>query len=247
MKYYVSPSSQKGATLIVVLIMLLLITIVGTWAIRGSITTLNIATNTQAQALLRQSSDAVFFQLENDTSDDLNLTNMRINDGILAFLMRTENKGKELVFCIRGNVKNNWEGARLGSLVYWQGSAINNRELGTNGYCRTERAGDFTSSRQAVLTRVSIRVAANSEDFGHLVEGTDTEDKDTDISTVIVNATSLLPSLSQATTNQINTCISNFTSFVDGSVNNRTVIDCLSEFNVPYSSQEMVYTLREVK
>jgi len=61
---------QRGATLKVVLIILILLTLVGTWAIRGSLTSLNIATNAQAQALLQQSSDAVFFSLENQTSDD---------------------------------------------------------------------------------------------------------------------------------------------------------------------------------
>ncbi|WP_432209005.1 pilus assembly PilX family protein, partial [Acinetobacter variabilis] len=71
-------SIQRGATLIVVLVMLILLTLVGTWAIRGSLTSLNIATNTQAQALLQQASDAIFFSLENQTSDDFALTNMRI-------------------------------------------------------------------------------------------------------------------------------------------------------------------------
>jgi Tfp pilus assembly protein PilX len=47
--------------------MLVLLTLVGTWAIRGSLTSLNIAMNTQAQALLQQASDAVFFNLENQT------------------------------------------------------------------------------------------------------------------------------------------------------------------------------------
>lgn len=247
MNYSKSLSSQKGATLIIVLIMLLLITIIGTWAIRGSITSLNIATNTQAQALLKQSSDAVFFKLENDTSNDLILANMQIGDGILAYLMRAENKGKELVFCIRGNVENNWEGARQGSIVYWQGSTINNRELGANGFCQATRSADFTSGRQAILTRVAIRVAPSSNDFGHMVDGDDKEGKGKDISTVIVNATSLLPNLSTATDAQVNACISNFTTFVDGSLNNSTVMDCLSDFRIPYSSQEMVYTLRAVK
>ncbi|MEX5402053.1 PilX N-terminal domain-containing pilus assembly protein, partial [Proteus mirabilis] len=74
-------SIQRGATLIVVLVMLILLTLVGTWAIKGSLTSLNIATNTQAQALLQQASDAIFFSLENQTSNDLTLANMRIGDG----------------------------------------------------------------------------------------------------------------------------------------------------------------------
>ncbi|MGB9040137.1 MAG: PilX N-terminal domain-containing pilus assembly protein, partial [Acinetobacter calcoaceticus] len=43
---------QKGSTLIVVLILLLVITVIGTLAVRQSLTSLYIATNSQAQQLL---------------------------------------------------------------------------------------------------------------------------------------------------------------------------------------------------
>ena len=237
---------QKGATLIIVLIMLLLLSIIGTWAIKGSITSLRVATSTQADALLKQSSDAVFFKMENDTSNDLTLANMQVGDGILAYLMREENKGKELVFCVRGNTQDNWAGARQGSIVYWQGTSINNSELGPNGFCRTTRATDYTSGRQAVMTRVAIRVSSTNKDFSHMVDGDDDE-KGKDISTVIVNATSLLPNMSTADDDDINACISDHATFLDTASNNETVIDCLASLGVPYSSQEMVYTLRAVK
>ncbi len=48
---------QRGATLIVVLIMLLVITIVGIFAIRVAMTSLNIATNSQIGQLLLQTGD----------------------------------------------------------------------------------------------------------------------------------------------------------------------------------------------
>ena len=46
--------SQNGSVLIVVLVMLIVIAIAGTWAIRSSITSLNISTNAQASSLLVQ-------------------------------------------------------------------------------------------------------------------------------------------------------------------------------------------------
>jgi Tfp pilus assembly protein PilX len=52
--------AQTGAVLIVVLVMLILLTIAGTWAIRSGLISLNIATNSQAQSLLMQNSDSVF-------------------------------------------------------------------------------------------------------------------------------------------------------------------------------------------
>ena len=168
-------SSQHGSVLIVVLVMLVILTLVGTWAIRGSITSLKISTNAQAQALLKQTSDSVFFTLENKTDDELVFTNMRIGDGMLNYTLRPENKGKELVFCIRGETKDNFEGSRLASVVYWQGSTIKNTEMGTNGFCKLERLTDFLSGRNAVLTQVTVRASENNRDWEHMMEGDDKE------------------------------------------------------------------------
>ncbi|WAU73850.1 MULTISPECIES: pilus assembly PilX family protein [unclassified Acinetobacter] len=239
---------QRGATLIVVLIMLVLLTLVGTWAIRGSLTSLNIAMNTQAQALLQQASDAVFFNLENQTSDELTLAKMQIGDGMLAYVLRPENKGKELVFCIRGGDANSLSGSRNASVVYWEGSQIKNTQLGTVGFCNVDQKADFISGRSAVMTRVGIRAASNSQDWEHLLEGDDSEmSKTQKIQKVVVNVTSIIPNLSSNSSSDIQACLSNYTSFVDSTVtNNETVSDCLKTNNVPYSNQEMEYTLKPV-
>lgn len=239
---------QRGATLIVVLIILILLTLVGTWAIRGSLTSLNIATNAQAQALLQQSSDAVFFSLENQTSDDLTLAKMQIGDGMLAYVLRPENKGKELVFCMRGGDANTLEGSRNASVVYWEGTTISNTSLGTTGFCKLSRKSDFISGRSAVMTRVGIRPAAVGQDWEHMLEGDDAEmSKNQRIQKVIVNVISIIPNLSESSASDIEGCLKNFTSFYDPVASNTTVSECLTGRNVPFSNQEMEYTLRPVK
>lgn len=239
---------QRGATLIVVLIILILLTLVGTWAIRGSLTSLNIATNAQAQALLQQSSDAVFFSLENQTSDDLTLAKMQIGDGMLAYVLRPENKGKELVFCMRGGDANTLEGSRNASVVYWSGTTISNTSLGTTGFCKLSRKSDFISGRSAVMTRVGIRPAAVVQDWEHMLEGDDPEtSKNQQIQKVIVNVISIIPNLSESSASDIEGCLKNFTSFYDPVTSNTTVSECLAGRNVPFSNQEMEYTLRPVK
>ena len=241
-------ASQRGATLIVVLVMLILLTLVGTWAIRGSLTSLNIATNAQAQALLQQSSDAIFFSLENQTSDDLMLTKMQIGDGMLAYVMRPESKGKELVFCIRGGDANTLEGSRNASVVYWNGASISNTSLGTTGFCKLSRKSDFISGRSAVMTRVGIRPAAIGQDWEHMLEGDDADTtKRQKIEKVIVNVISIIPNLSESSASDIEDCLKNFTSFYDPMASNTTVSQCLTGRNVPFSNQEMEYTLRPVK
>lgn len=247
MRKFNTIKNQSGAALIVVLIMLVVIAIAGTWAIRSSITSLNISTNAQAQLLLMQNSDSVFYSLENKTSDDLTFAQMRIGDGMLAYVLRPENKGKELVFCIRGTVTDNFSGSRIASSVYWQGNTIMNTELGTNGFCQIAR-GDFISGRQAVMTQVSVRAADASRDWEHMMEGDDKESsKSTGIQKVAITATSILPNLGNASLKQVKGCLSNYTSFVDPLVENETVTDCLSQLNVPYSTQEMEYSLRSLK
>ena len=240
-------NNQKGAALIVVLIMLVVIAIMGTWAIRSSMTSLNISTNAQAQSLLMQNSDSVFYTVENKTTDDLAFAQMRIGDGFLAYALRPENKGKELVFCIRGNVTDNFAGSRIASAIYWQGTKLVNTELGQNGFCQIDR-GDFISGRQAVMTQVSVRAADALRDWEHMMEGDDKESsKSTGVQRVVITATSLLPHLSSASVQQINACLKNYTSFVDEIAENQTVTECLSELGVPYSTQDMEYSLRTLK
>lgn len=249
MKGHIPKNAQKGSVLIVVLIMLVLLTLVGTWAIHGSINSLRIATNVQAQNLLKQTSDSVFFTLENKTDDELSFTKMRIGDGMLNYTLRAENKGKELVFCIRGETTDNFEGSRLASVAYWNGTVINNTETGKNGFCQVNRLTDFLSGRNAVMTQVTVRAATNDQDWEHMLEGDDKEtSKSTGIQKVAITATSILPNLSDATSSDVNTCLTNYTSFVDDALKtNKTVTDCLSEKNVPYSTQQMEYTIKTVR
>lgn len=241
-------NTQSGAVLIVVLVMLVLLTLVGTWAIRGSITSLKIATNAQVQALLKQTSDSVFFTLENKTDDELVFTNMRIGDGMLNYTLRPENKGKELVFCIRGETTDNFVGSRIASVIYWEGATIKNTEMGKNGFCQVNRLGDFLSGRNAVLTQVSVRAGSSDRDWEHLMEGDDKEtSKSTGIQKVVITATSLIPKLSDSSSSAVNKCLSERTSFEDEVVQNETVTDCLANINVPYSTQEMEYTMKPVR
>lgn len=253
MKHQIQRHAQQGAVLIVVLIMLVLVTLIGTWAIRGSITSLKIATNVQAQALLKQTSDSVFFALENKTDNEVDFTNMRVGQGMINYVLQPANKGKELVFCIRGGTVDNFAGSGIASVAYMvDQNTVNNTEQGTNGFCKVDRLSDFLSGRNAVMTQVTVRPASNDRDWEHMMEGDDKESsKSTGIQKVAITATSILPNLSDASNSEINTCLKGSTSFVDetlaaSNTPNKTVTDCLSEISVPYSTQQMEYTIKTV-
>jgi type II secretory pathway component PulK len=89
--------SQRGATLIVVLVILLLIMIIGTLAIRQSLVSLNIATNSQAQQLMLESSDAAIVKVEDPIFFNFN----RTGNGIFGYALDKSRKGKEIVFALK--------------------------------------------------------------------------------------------------------------------------------------------------
>lgn len=243
-------SKQNGSTLIFVLVMLLLITIVGTWAIRGAIISLNITTNAQAQSLLVQNSDAVFFQLEAYTDDAAKIAELQLDNGMIGFINKPENKGKELVFCLRKSEAGDKYNLGKASLVYWEDTSIRKNGMGQDGYCKTSNANDYVSDRNAVLTRVGVHSSLeNKKDWSHMYEGSDSETfGGKEIGTIIVSAISYLPNLSSSKDSEIDKCIMNYPSFnvIENGETLKSVADCLAELNVPYSAQEMEYQLKQV-
>ena len=86
---------ETGATLIVVLVFLVALTIIGTLAIRQSVVGLGIATNSQAQQLQAQNSDASFFKAE----DRERLSEALSGIGMFGYTSKPVDREKELVFC----------------------------------------------------------------------------------------------------------------------------------------------------
>lgn len=232
-------SAQRGATLIVVLFILLLVTILGATAIRQSIQSLAIAMNSQAIDLLRQGSDSVMLTLEQPSR----LNELSTSAGLLGFIRRPENMGKELVFCFKEG-KRPLADVNKASLIYKEGNTIRNNSLGIEGYCDpTSTSGNFfTSKRRAVLTQVAIRrVAASDAPFSNYTVGTDfvsakTENNDQ----IVVSVISILPSLSNASLPEIKACLQTHMSVVTRP-EETTITQCLNNLNVPYNTQVATY------
>ena len=254
--YYYKPY-QRGATLIVVLILLLVVTILGTLAIRQGITSLNIATNSQVQSLVLQNSDSTLFNIENPAQ----LGQYAAGSGFIGYLKSPDNKFKEVVFCYRGSATQFFDVNRF-SVIYWEsGTSPKNDELGTDGYCNpatTGATGDFASARDAVLTQVSVRLTEGTQQaFDNAVNGTanDPATKTPPSEIYVFNAVSIVPALvpSGVTRAQIYHCLSDrmskptipegVTPASDSIISDPkadaadTVTDCLARLNVPFSTQ----------
>lgn len=256
-------STQKGATLIIVLCVLILTAMIGAMIVRQSMTSLNIATNAQAKQLLFQSSDAALMKIQN-ASESLILT----ISGSLGRSMNGVSKSQEIVFCYQKNNTDFFNVINY-STIEWQdgASAPNGSISGTLGYCRVGRTSlnSFNSGRNAIMTQVSIQSVGTSiqsnqpAPFSGYSLGTDAQSlnstsgggNNTQMNQVIrVYAVSLMPSMSTASEADINRCLNSHmnepiiplnSTPADGSV--KTVSMCLLELGVPFSTQYSDFNL----
>lgn len=232
---------EQGATLIIVLMLLLAITIIGTLAVRQSLVSLNIATNNQASQLMMQSSDAAIFNVE----DSSNLARSLARDGMFGYIKTDSHKGKELVFCFRGTNAQFFNLSNA-SLAYLEDGStnLNLNSMGTAGYCQTGSSNNFfTSNRRAVMTQVSISFVANgagSQPFEDSVRGTDDEVPIEKREKVIVHAISLMPTISSASTASIDDCLRRLSNTTNADL---SVTSCLTTQRVPFTAHVTEYTL----
>jgi type II secretory pathway pseudopilin PulG len=253
--------SQRGATLIIVLILLLIIVIVSSLAIRKGLLSLNIATNAQAQQLMNQNSDSALFNVEDAEALKTNMT----GNGMFGYISTPYNKGKELVFCYKGTNTAFFSLAQA-SVIKWEEGKTKptNNELGSDGYCSMSNSNDYTSGRSAVMTQVTVRFIDSAEGdvaFVSTVSGTDTlASKTIPAQRATVTAISLMPTLSTASTEQINACLSTHMSNPSAAIPSgisaatdsvtetsfsTSISECLNKLNVPYTTYATVYNLTQ--
>ena len=254
---------QDGSTLIVVLGLLVVITLIGTLAMKSSLVSLNIATNSQAQQIMMQSSDSGLFKIE----DPKQLNRYLAGNGLLGYLKGATNKEKELVFCIR-NTDNKFFDIGKASLIYWQSGKYkpDNGTIGLDGYCNVTQNESYTSGRKAVITQIAVRYTSTpTEPFQFYHRGTDAQTaKLEEAERVMVHATSLMPTLANdVSTTDINECLqthlnlailpvdavydpdtsAEVQAFKKGQI---SVSQCLTNLNVPHTTQVAEYKLSQV-
>ncbi|SPL69672.1 pilus assembly protein PilX [Acinetobacter stercoris] len=232
---------QKGATLIIVMILLIIITGIGTLAIRESLTSLNIATNSQATQLMLQNSDAALFQIENLPESDLAL--QWTKRGIFGLIQGNNNKGNELIFCFRGDQSDFFDQNKASISKLDASGKFNNSSLGSDGYCKVGKPENyFTSGRQAVMTQISLTYpnTESNDIFGNMIGGTAIETLGLpNRERVIINAVSIMPTLSTASNVEINDCLSQHLN------NSQTsnITSCLADLNVPFTTFVAEYVI----
>lgn len=217
---------QTGSTLIIVLVVLLLITVIGTIAVRSGILGLKISTNTQIQALLLENSNAAIFNIEDPSQVEKRFA----TNGMFSYFTLDENAGDQLVFCYKAN-QNSFFSLQNASVISPDGSLTRN---GTAGYCK---ANWFASGRSAVLSQIYLTKLDQALDplahfsIGTTVGGAKVPTISQNISAMVI---SVLPSFSSATTDQIEACFKK---------DKQQVVACFKGLSIPYNVQYADYTV----
>lgn len=224
----INKNSQKGATLIVILMILLMITILGTYGVKQGLISLNISTNSQVQQLLIQNSDAALFALE----DPSQVSRQLYTDGMFGYFYSADHASDELVFCYKGSTSNFYSLSNASAIA--SDGSVN--KIGTSGYCT---ASSFATARSAVLSQVYIKLkssTSSSAPFVSVSEGTTVGESATNYSPIGISVTviSVLPSMANASTTQIQNCFKRSSSGVSS---------CFKDLGIPYNIQRADYTV----
>lgn len=231
---------QQGSTLIIVLVVLLLITIIGTIAMRGSMLGLRLSTSGQISNILIESSDAAIFNLQDP---DKVIARMSAQQMYGHFDMPA-NAQDELVFCYLANESQMYAVNRA--------SIIGSSKLGTRGYCR---ANTFATGRDAVVSQVYLRKISAASSAGNVLnnhtKGSDVgggSDKLTNIKTMSATVISIMPTFVNVTDTLVQGCFRRtadsrrvVAGVRESSPYHSTVATCFRGLNVPYNIQYAEY------
>ena len=217
---------QLGSALIIVLVILVLVTLIGTLAVRSGILGLKLATNSQVNALLLENSDSALFNIENPDQ----VARQLALDGMFAYFNSSANADDELVFCYRA--------AQASFYSFSKASAITadgtTTKIGVDGFCK---ANQFAMGRSAVLSQVYLTKSSTvSAPFGSVPKGTSIGQSNVPATSNNIGATviSVLPSFAGATTTQIENCFKQRASAVGA---------CFDGLGIPYNMQHSDYTV----
>lgn len=219
-----SKKSQEGVTLIVVLLFLMLITLVGVIAVNRSATDLRVATADQVDTFLLNSSDSGNKRIEkifdNDTDKDYKDAVMD-GSGMFGYYLSQagrENRDDQYIFCYNPRL-DSFGKLNKASIVKPNGSKV----LTTgNGFCDISKAESYSSSRSNVVTQINVtrssRAAVGQGDFKSVTQGSGIQANQPGNESAVFNirSTSILPSLSNASEDKINSCLKQPISPNDG-------------------------------
>lgn len=229
--------SQNGATLIIVLFVLILITLVGTLAVKSGILGLKISTNSQVRSLLLENSNSALVNVEHPD----HIARQLAADGMFSYFNNANNVDDELVFCYRQTALSNFFSNVRQSAITKNG---NTSKLGIAGFCN---GAEYSSGRSAVQAQIYVRKNTSTDSapiFGAAPKGTSLGSS-TSMPVVMhnigVTVISILPNFTGATQTQIANCFKK--TAIKKTPTTETVTECFAKLDVPYNLQHADYVV----
>lgn len=215
------PSTQQGAALIAVLIILVIVTLLGVTAMRMGLSGLSLANNSQVSQLLFQAADMGTTQIRNAVTQDV-LAAMK-SGGIIG-----NAAGADTHLCLKPTGGTNF----------------------STGACDPTSASSYVSERAVVLTQVTYRRAtitdgdsSNGADsllqIGKSVSPTGAQEK------LKTFSTSVVPSFGSAQASTIKECLQNpADDEEDDSDATYTITDCLTKVGAVFTTHVAEYRIQ---
>ncbi|MDO4223145.1 MAG: hypothetical protein Q4D05_03835 [Acinetobacter sp.] len=216
--------AQRGASLLIVLILAGLMTFLVAWVIRSQMMSGSLAQRHQMDQLLFASSDAVMFYLENPQQ----VAQRMQQYDIYGYFQLPQHSEDELALCFRSQQQ---------ALSVQNASVVGDTRLGEQGFCQAQ---DFATARENVMTQIYLRKHTGEQGLPEgesLGQDGATAPSAAQNQLLDVAVVSISPNFSGASATEIAQC---FRLTAQPQVQNN-VIHCFQQLNVPYQLQRASY------
>jgi len=231
--------SQQGATLIMVLFTLVLITIIGAYAVKQSASDVGITTSSQIKELLFQSSELSLAKIEQDSRDgDVSL----LPSNFRGYVYSDGMENREVIFCLRPREGGLFDTTKVSERLLGTASSFVNGV--NNGFCDPAVNADYVNARKTAVTQVYANKLIGAECAGEVfgceldrtksgdveISGSNRSSFDNDY--IEVDSISLVPAFANKTEDAAD-CLSGQTR--------EATSKCLSDLGVPNQRHYQLY------
>lgn len=230
----ITPATQQGAVLIVVLLFLVLIIMAGVIAVRQSTTDLKLSTSDQINTLLLQSADNANQNIEqsinSDSSSDIYKDMLSRSGPFGYFMLDEKGRNNEYVFCFRP--RDRFFNINSTTIRTPDGSSV---MPSTTGYCNPAKPADYVSNRNASMTQVSVSMtppSATTESFTNYTLGQGTDMVSSTAFLFDINNVSVLPAYGNTKVGSKD-CFAQTSRPSSSTDKTDTISGCLSSAGVP--------------
>ncbi|AOA57143.1 hypothetical protein [Acinetobacter larvae] len=203
---------QSGATLLLMLCLLLPMSMLGILAAQQSLLNIQLVTHIQARQLLQQATLAIGSQLQHYYQQD-DQQDTQLGQQLIA--QQLAHTGREMIFCFRPN-RSNAENFSLAQASYLSNTASNinsnsraQREvhLTDKGFCQFDQAQDYASASKAQLVQINLVQLPSAASHGILqTQSLSNGQARSDASHFRIYITAILPQLSASDFSTVAQC-----------------------------------------